>query len=50
MGMYEFALSAALGVTVTYAVVEYPFMRTSGLWATLPWYFEMLGWGMHILP
>ena len=49
-GIYEFSLVASWSVFVIFTCIEYPFMRASGFWETVPVVTEIAGIGMHTIP
>ena len=49
-GFYEFFLTASLSVFLVFGSVEYPYLRMSGFFLDVPWFYDILGWGMHVIP
>ena len=48
--IYEFSLTAALGVTLVFCCVEFPYMVVEGFFDNEPWYMIAIAWGMHTFP
>ena len=49
-GFYEFSFTMSISVTFAYGGILYSYMRNNGWFTGAPWYYDLAGWLMHLLP